>query len=111
MKIDVSRGCSEPGAELPFSWKMRAYLDKELSVLVDPSPRFQRKYDLEYTICIWMRTKTGIESNEIDGPGVRRKAKNLEFALLLPFDVILRADDSPRCALRFLFDGIRPLNT
>jgi hypothetical protein len=86
---------------------MQVLISDELCSLLTASPAFSKKYDTTYELVIRMGAGTGIVKNDIHGPGVYRKHKNVEFAVNLTFDVILRAEDGPRRALRFLFDGIR----
>lgn len=109
MKIRMIQGGNDPHASLPFSSDMGAKLRDEVSTLVDGPPSFFEKFDSDYFIEFWLDSKRGIDNVEIWGPGVTKKRKVIESGLKLPFDVILRAEDGPRCALRFLFDGIRTI--
>ena len=108
MKFGFCQGYTIPMV-LPFSGKMQEFICEEVGSVVDASPLFLKKYDPDYAIDFWMGAKSGLTEVEIKGPGIYRKNKMVEFAVNLPFDVILRADDGPRCALRFLFDGIRTI--
>lgn len=107
MNIAITQGYNETGVSLPFSAHTMDYLRREISELLAVSTTFRQKYPPTYTLVIRMDALTRIIYNEIKGPSVFRKYENVEFYLGVPFDTILRADDGPRCALQFLFDGIR----
>lgn len=50
--------------------------------------------------------KQGIQNNEIKGPTVFKKTKDVEYTIFLPYDIIICHEDAPRHALRFLFKGM-----
>ena len=108
MKIGLNQGYILPMA-LPFSFEFQAFVSRQIESLVDASPLFLQKYDHEYAIHIRMSVRGGTDTTNVLGPDIYRITKELEFGVHLPFDVILRADDGPRCALRFLFEGIRTI--
>jgi hypothetical protein len=50
--------------------------------------------------------KRGISDNEIRGPTVFKKDKDVEYTIFLPFDVIAAEPDVNRGALTFLMKGV-----
>lgn len=47
-----------------------------------------------------------LEDNEIRGPTVFKKTKDVEYTVFLPFTVIVDHGDAPSCALSFLLKGV-----
>jgi hypothetical protein len=77
-----------------------------VTALVKPSPKFIKKYGREFELMFNVSAKRGIRENEIRGPSVFRKTKDVEYTIFLPFDVIMRDAEAPKSALRFLLEGV-----
>ena len=50
--------------------------------------------------------KTGITDNEVRGPTVFKRTRDVEFTIFLPFDTIVQTDDVTLAAVRFLMAGV-----
>lgn len=107
MNIAVTQCYTHPDARLPFSHFTQRHLKSELSQLVEASAAFQKQYGTEYGLWFFMDAARGIADNVVKGPGRYKKGRAVEFAVTLPYDVIIRATDGPRIALEFLIAGIR----
>lgn len=94
---------TEHGSVLSHDFKVA--LSEAMSRLVKPSPWFIKKYGRDFDVHFYFSTKSESSENEIRGPGVYRKGKDVEYSINLPFDVIRRSADIPQSALTFLFHG------
>lgn len=106
MKVSFTQIYIEPGACFPFSLHFQRRISKAVSALVEPSVKFIDKFADDYELISYMSAKHGLHDNEIRGPGVFKKAKDVEYYVYLPFDAIMRHADSPRHALRYLLKGV-----
>ena len=107
MKVYVVQIYIEPGVDFPFSYHLQRRLAREIRALVRPSPMFIRKYGRDFKLGLNISAKRRIKDNEVRGPTVFRKAKDVEYSIFLPFDVIMRDKKAPKTALKFLLRGIR----
>lgn len=96
----------EPGVDFPFSHLFQQRLSREVTELVEPSAKFLKKCGSDFDVMFNVSAKQSLEDNEIKGPVVFRKYKNVEFTVFLPFDAIMRKADAPRVALEFLLKGV-----
>jgi hypothetical protein len=106
MNIRCSQIYIEPGVNFPFSYIAIKYLDEGISDLVVPSARFIRNYGDDYRLVFNISAKRSLEENEIRGPTVFKRTKDVEYSVFLPFTVIVSREDAPQTALRFLFQGM-----
>ena len=74
--------------------------------LVSSSALFVKNYSEDFDLMFRMSAKKDIEDNEIAGPTVFKKTKDVEYTIFLPFDVISKSADVPRAALRYLLKGV-----
>jgi hypothetical protein len=95
----------EADARFPFSHHFQHRISEVVSKLVKPSATFTRKYGADFNLTFNVSAKRGLQDNEIRGPAVFKKTKDVENTIFLPFDVITRHSDAPRHALRFLLKG------
>ena len=107
MKVYVSQIYISPGVNFDFTHHFQKLLSEELSAMVAQTGGFMRKYGPEFDLIFNMSAKKEIHENEIRGPSVYKKDKDVEFTIFLPFDVIGASTDRYRVALKFLLDGIR----
>jgi hypothetical protein len=105
VKIFFGQIYIEAGVDFPFSHVCQALLSKQFTALVVPSTTFVKTYGSDFELMFNVSAKTFIQDNEIRGPTVFRKAKDVEYTIFLPFDVISKSTDVPRTALLFLFRG------
>jgi hypothetical protein len=106
MKVHFGQLYIREGVSFPFSCNFQRYLAREVTAITAPSPEFAKKYGREFAIIFRISAKTSTDDNEIKGPTVFRKEKDVEYSIFLPFDVIRREDDVPRAALRYLLKGV-----
>lgn len=105
IKVYFSQCYIEPAA-FPFSHLFQKRLSREVTALVEPSAEFQKRYGDDFDLVFNVSAKQKIRDNEVRGPAVFRKDRNVEFTVFLPFDVIMRKADAPRVALAFLLNGV-----
>src|SRR5262249_53152793 len=90
----------------PFSHLFQHRISEAVTALIEPSGKFLKKYGEDFELIFYMSAKRDLRENEIRGPTVFKKAKDVEFTVFLPFDVIMRHSDAPRQALLFLMKGV-----
>lgn len=106
MEVSFGQIYVEPGVSFPFSHQFQRWISEEMTALVEPSAKFLKKYGSDFELIFNVSAKKDLQDNEIRGPSVFRKTKDVEYTLFLPFDIIMRYADAPRHALRFLFRGV-----
>ena len=88
MNVFFSQIYIEPGVDFPFSYHFQRRLSEQVTSLVMPSARFLAKYGDDYKLIFNVSAKQVIQVNEIRGPTVFKKTKDVEYTAFLPFDVI-----------------------
>ena len=83
----------KPGISFGFSHRFQTYLGQKVSALVSPSREFTERYGSDWELMFRISAKEGITENELRGPTVFRKDKDVEFTIFLPFDTIHRDQD------------------
>jgi hypothetical protein len=105
MKVHFGQVYIKPGIDFPFSHHFQRRLAQEVTALVEPSLTFINKYGCDSKLMFNVSAKQGIKDNEIKGPTIFKKTKNIEYTVFLPFDVIIRQAEVPQTALRYLLRG------
>jgi hypothetical protein len=106
MKVCFAQLYIQAGVSFPFSGDLQGRLAKEITALARPSHNFIKKYGRDFAVTFYVSAKNIIHDNEIRGPTVFRKAKDVEYTIFLPFEEIARHADAPKRALRFLLEGV-----
>lgn len=106
MKVYVGQIYSQAGVSFPFSHLMQLWLGGELSRLASPSPAFEARYGADFSMVLRVNASTGAAATSINGPQVYRKDREVEFVVVLAYDVIMSSADGCRVAVRALLDGI-----
>ena len=106
MKVWFGQIYIEPGVSFPFSHHFQRRLSQEVTALVKPSANFLKNYGEDFELMFRISAKKALHDNEIRGPTVFRKTKDVEYTLFLPFTVIMRHADAPKVALTFLLKGV-----
>ncbi|HZF51093.1 MAG TPA: ribonuclease E inhibitor RraB [Polyangiaceae bacterium] len=106
MKVSLGQSYFKPGAKFPFSHRMQVWMSEELSSLAKHFTEFERKYGAGYELMIQLSADRQISDNEIRGPAVYKKDKDVEYTLFLPYDVIIETKAGCRGALEYLLNGI-----
>jgi hypothetical protein len=94
----------EPGISFPFSHHFQRRMSDHVTSLVSLSPEFEKRYGLDWDVTINVSAKEQME-NEIRGPTVFRKNKDVEYSVFLPFSAISEQENQLHAALAFLFGG------
>ncbi|MDR3406481.1 MAG: hypothetical protein P4L99_28615 [Chthoniobacter sp.] len=106
MKIHFGQIYIESGVSFPFSFQFQRHLSDEISALVAPSAKFTQDYGDDWQLMFRVSAKRGICDNEIRGPSVFKKDKDVEFTIFLPFDVIHGESGVLQSAIGFLLQGV-----
>lgn len=106
MNVHFRQTYCVPDVYFPFSHLFQHRISEEVEALVEPSVKFVKKYGEDFDLIFNVSAKPGLSENEIRGPAVYRKTKDVEFTIFLPYDVIMRHADAPRHALRFLLKDV-----
>jgi hypothetical protein len=106
MKVAFSQVYIELGANFPFSVHFQRRLTKDVTALVQPSAKFIEIYGSDFELIFRISAKHNLSDNEVRGPTVFRKAKDVEYTIFLPFDVIVAHSHAPKHALMFLLNGV-----
>jgi hypothetical protein len=86
---------------------MQVWLTKELSTVASVSAEFEKKFGTGFSLMVRVSADTQILDNEIAGPTIFKKDKDVEFTVFLPFDAISAETEGCRKALEYLLSGIR----
>jgi hypothetical protein len=106
MKVYFTQVYIEPGVVFPFSHHFQGRLSDEITALVAPSAKFTQKYGDNWSLGFNISAKRTICDNEIRGPSVFKKDKDVEYTVFLPFDTIQREASVAQSAIKFLLQGI-----
>jgi hypothetical protein len=105
MKIYFGQIYVTPDVEFPFTISFQQRLSGEVSALLKPPESFIRRYGADWDVIFRVSAKRAITDNEIRGPSISKKDKNVEFTVFLPFDVIQSADAVSVSAIQYLLRG------
>jgi hypothetical protein len=106
MKVHFGQIYIEPGVRFPFSYHFQRRLSQTIAALVVPSAKVIKQYGSDFKLIFNISAKKAIQDNEIRGPTVFKKTKDVEYTLFLPFDVISRNSEVLQSALTFLLKGV-----
>lgn len=105
MEIYVGQIYIQQDVNFGFSYLFQRSIHSFLSENIKNSERFCEKYK-DYTLMFRMSAKKDITENEIKGPTIFRKDKDMEYSIFLPFDEIMKNENYNYFALKYLFEGI-----
>lgn len=106
MKIYFGQLYIQAGISFPFSSSFQRFLSEEVSKLVEMNPKFEQSYGTEYELMFRISAKKELLTNEICGPTIFKKEKDIEYSIFLPYKFIMEQSNPNKCALEFLFEGI-----
>lgn len=106
MKVAISQFYVQQGAEFPFSYKFQRFLSQMLSSKINTAPTPDPATERYSTLIVRLSAKHGLLSNEILGPALYEKDKEIEFSLFLPYNAISKNPHPAREAIRCIVEGI-----
>ena len=106
MRIYFGQIYVEPEVNFPFSHHMQCRLSEEVSALVRTPDSFTSNYGDDWSLMFRISAKRRIPRSEIHGPAVFRKTKDVEYSVVLPFDVIQKEANPAKAALRDLLAAV-----
>lgn len=107
MHVWVGQIYVEAGVSFPFSSSMQRALGGELSSLISDESAFVRKYGPQFSLVIRLSARAKRAETEVRGPAVYKRSKTVEYAVFLPFDVIMASEHWCSAALSSLLDAIQ----
>lgn len=96
----------EAGVEFGFSHHFQEFLSDQVTKLVTTSTSYVNRFGGEYELMFNISAKEGTSDNQIVGPTVFKRTKDVEYTIYLPFDTITRSTHPAKCALNFLISGV-----
>ena len=96
MNISVGQIYIEPGVNFPFSHLMQVWLGQQLSALASPTADFVNAYGIDFSLVIRISARKSLKANEIKGPTVFKRTKDVEYTIFLPYETIARSTDGCR---------------
>ena len=109
MNVYVGQIYIEAGVNFPYSYLWQIWLSDQMSLLTMASAEFVARYGADFKLGIRISARKQLAENEIKGPTVFRKYRNVEYTLFLPYDVIIEAEDGCRVAMEFILKGIQDI--
>jgi hypothetical protein len=106
MQIYFGQIYIQVGIFFSFNHLFQRFLGSRITELVEPSPKFIKLYGEDYCLGIRISAKKELTVNEIQGPTVYKKDKDMEFTIFLPYTSIMQNVAPNREALKYLFEGI-----
>jgi len=88
---------------------MQGWLGERLSALAKPRDEFVDVYGEDFSLGVRISARRKLIENEIKGPTIFKKVKDVEYTLFLPFDVIQQAKDACRAAADFILSGVEQI--
>jgi hypothetical protein len=105
MEIYIGQIYIEANVNFCFSHVFQNYLHTFLSENIITNKPFEEKYQ-NYNFMFRMSAKKGLTQNEIKGPTIYKKDKDIEYSIFLPFDIIMKNKNYNYVALKYLFNGL-----
>jgi len=105
MNIYYSQFYYQAGSSFPFSYKFQIYLSEETTRLVKPSTRFIELHGEDYSLMFRISAKRELAINEIVGPTVYKKDKDVEYSIFLPYTPIIQQSEPYISALEHILEG------
>jgi len=106
MKVWFGQIYTDPGATFPFSHVFQQRLSEAVSSRVQASDLYMDRFGADFELMFRISAKSELESNEVLGPTVYRKTRDVEYTIFLPFSVVMRHNDAPRQAVVFILNGV-----
>lgn len=105
MNVHIGQVYIDVGVKFSFNHIFQKHLHSVLTENTIPSSSFLKKYN-DYEFTFRMSAKKGIIDNELKGPIVFKRDKDIEYSIFLPYDIITQNDNYHYWALKYLFKGI-----
>ena len=106
MKIHFCQIYIQVGITFPFGHRFQRFLGEKVTELTEPSPKFIKLLGEDYEITFNVSAKRQLAINEIVGPRVVKKDKDVEYSIFLPYVPIMQQPDPSRSALKHLLEGV-----
>jgi hypothetical protein len=105
MHVYFSQGYYEDQS-FPFSGDFQIFLSDWITKNVRASAKFVADYGEDWNLFFTISADSGIKTSEINGPGIEKKARDVEYSIVLPYDVILKSKSVNHSCLEHLMQAI-----
>ncbi len=105
MKISFGQVYVEVGANFPFSHHFQRLLSETFSQLATPTEAFTKRFGADFELMVRISARRNLSENEIKGPTVFKRDKDVEYTLFLPYSVIVASPPVCQTAVRFVLAG------
>jgi hypothetical protein len=105
MDVQFSQFYVKPGVEFPFSIDFQIYLSNQFATRLIPSPLYVKKFGEDYALVFYISAKRRLKYNQIAGPSISRKARDISYTIFLPFTVISATEDPHATAIEHILHG------
>lgn len=106
MKLYFTQIYAQAGCSFPFGYKFQVFISEKTTNLVKPSSKFINFHGEDYNFIFIISAKRQLAINEIVGPKVYKKDKDVEYSVFLPYVPIMQMQEPNRSALEHLFDAV-----
>ncbi|MDR2546827.1 MAG: hypothetical protein LBC96_04855 [Lachnospiraceae bacterium] len=106
MRIHFGQIYIQVGRIFPFSHAFQIFLGEKITELVEPSPRYNELHGENFKLIFRISAKWQLAVNEVVGPKVYKKDKDVEYSIFLPYTPIMQEPEPNRSALENLFEGV-----
>ena len=106
MKIHFGQIYIQAGINFSFNHIFQNFISEKVTELVEISSKFLEFFTEDYSLIFNVSAKKELAINEIVGPAVYKKDKDVEYSIFLPYVPIMQQPEPNRSALEHLFEGV-----
>ena len=106
MKLFYGQLYTQAGSSFPFSHVFQQFMGARTTELVKPSSTYINGHGEDYSLMFRISAKRELAINEIVGPTVYKKDRDVEYSIFLPYTPITQMNDPNRSALEYLFEAV-----
>jgi len=106
VKVHFGQIYIQAGKTFPFSHVFQLFLGEKITELIEPSAKYIKLHGEDFELMFRVSAKWQLAVNEVFGPKVYKKDKDVEFSIFLPYTPIMLTPDPNRSALEHLFEGV-----
>lgn len=111
MRIFLGQIYGEAGVSFPFSQRMQVWVGEQVSALAVPRAEFISRYGIDFSLGVRISARRNSKQADVLGPTVFKKSKDVEYTLMLPYDLIMSTPDGCRLAIELIIDGVSEICT
>jgi len=105
LKIYFRQIYAQVGCTFPFNSVFQGFLSGKITDLIKPSSKFINLFGEDYKLIFNVSAKRELAINEIVGPKVYKKDRDVEHTIFLPYTPIMQQLEPNKSALEHLIIG------